>query len=290
MRKRTIGIAAAAMLLLVGCSTTSTQADQVAVHYQGGPIQAKAFADCVAPASRDYSSIGDTYYVYPASQRNWVFGGGNADTGAITFVTSDGIEMSVTGVGNFTLNTDCKTLQAFHETIGNRYNASFDGSNASEGWINMLQVYIAQPLETAIDRAGQQFTYQQLYFDPAAKAVWETSVVELLPELVGRQTEGDAEYFKNFQITLQKPEPPASIKEALVAQQAAVAKANAAKAEADAQVAAAQAQVAVEAAEAAQIAQKIAVLGVDGYLKQEAIDNSLNPFQPTVPLVTANVK
>jgi hypothetical protein len=46
-------------------------------------------------------------------------------------------------------------------------------------------------------------------------------------------------------------------------------------------VKAAQAQVEVERAEAAKIAERIKVLGRDGYLKQYAIDKGLNPYQPT---------
>ena len=75
--------------------------------------------------------------------------------------------------------------------------------------------------------------------------------------------------------------PPESVKAALVAQQEAVARAKAKEAEATAQVKAAQAQVEVERAEAAKIAERIKVLGRDGYLKQYAIDKGLNPYQPT---------
>jgi regulator of protease activity HflC (stomatin/prohibitin superfamily) len=212
-----------------------------------------------------------------------VFGEGDGkDAGSITFVTKDGIEMSVSGVANFQLNTDCATLQKFHELIGNRYVAY-----TPEGWVDLLQVYIAQPLDTAIDRAGQAFTYQELYFDPAKKAEWEKAVVAALPDLVNRQTDGDEAFFGNYAITLQKPDPPAEVKAALTRQQSAVAEANAAKAQADAQVAAAEAQVAVERAEAQQIAEKIAVLGIDGYLREKAVEKGINPWQPTgaTPLV-----
>ena len=42
-----------------------------------------------------------------------------------------------------------------------------------------------------------------------------------------------------------------------------------------------EAQIEVEKAEAAKIAERIKVLGRDGYLKQYAIDKGLNPYQPT---------
>lgn len=284
MNKKIIILPVAA-LVLAGCSSVSTPADQVALHYEGGPIQAKAFSECINTASRDFSTVGDSYFQYPSSQRNWRFSEGG-DTETITFTTSDKIEMSVDGVVNFTLNTDCEALRAFHESIGNRYNAAFTGNEAPAGWNSMLDTYLGIPLGTAIDRVAQQYTYDQLYSDPTVKGQWEKQVSELLPELVGRQTEGDQEYFKNFQVTLEKPTPPADVLAALVARQAAVAKADTARIEADAQVTAAQAQIAVEQAEAAKIAERIKVLGVDGYLKEQAINEGLNPFQPTAPLLT----
>ena len=88
----------------------------------------------------------------------------------------------------------------------------------SHGWRQMLNVYVARPLDTAIDRAGQNYTYTWLYTDPQKKAAWEQDVLDA-PDLVNRQTDGDTEFFLNFAITLQKPEPPQAIKDALVKQQ-----------------------------------------------------------------------
>lgn len=170
----------------------------------------------------------------------------------------------------------------FHELIGNRYTAYMtEDGQRSHGWRQMLGVYIARPLDTAIDRAGQNYTYTELYTDPQKKAAWESDVLEQLPDLVNRQTDGDTEFFLNFAITLQKPEPPQAIKDALVKQQEAVARAKAAEAEAAAREAAGRAQIAVEKAEAATINERIKVLGDEGYLEQHAIDRGLNPYQPT---------
>lgn len=291
MRKRWIPLVLVP-LVLAGCATVSTQPDTVALHYKGGPISSTTFDACVGTGSRDYAGPGDHYYIYPASQRYYEFDSGKgdqADSGSITFVTADGIEMAVTGVVNFTLNTDCDTLRAFHEKIGNRTSSYFtDGANAPDGWKNMLDVYIGQALNTAVDRAGQAYPYASLYNDTATKTKWEQEVNTLLPELVNRQTDGEEEFFQNFSITLQKPEPPAEVKAALVQQQAAVAKQNAAKAEADAAAIAAQAQIEVEKAEAEKARVWVGVIGADGYLKQQAIEKGLNPWQPTgTPLVNS---
>lgn len=270
-------VAGIAVAVLAGCSTTSTESDQVALLYKGGFIQSREFKECVPAAKYDFSGPGDTYYTYPAGQRNWRFNNGEGDAEPITFTTKDGVEMSVEGVLNFSLNTDCETLQQFHEKIGNRYGAHA----GADGWRSVLGTYIAVPLDTAVDRVAQTYTYEQLYLDPVAKAEWERAVGESLPALVGQQTEGDAEYFQGFQVTLGKPEPPTEVKSALVARQTAVADAQTARAKADAQVAAAEAQIAVERAEAAKAAERIAVLGVDGYLQEQALKEGINPWQPT---------
>ena len=243
----------------------STGPDQVALHYSDGAFTPRRFKDCVSSSTRAWDGPGDKHYSYPKSQRNYVFGEGG-DRPMVTFVSKDGIEMSVDGVAAFLLNTDCKTLQKFHDLIGNRYAAYMDTTdgNGSAGWLQMLSVYISRPLETAIDRASQNYTYTELYTDPAVKAQWEQEVLEQMPELVGRQIDGEEEFFTDFAITLQKPVPPESVKAALVAQQEAVARAKAKEAEAAAQVKAAQAQIEVEKAEAAKIAERIKVLGQRG--------------------------
>lgn len=277
------------VLIFVRPTTVSTGPDQVALHYSDGAFTPRRFKDCVPSSTRAWDGPGDKHYAYPASQRNYVFGEGG-DRGAITFVTKDGIEMSVDGVAAFLLNTECQTLRKFHDLIGNRYAAYMDSAdgNGSYGWLSMLSVYLSRPLETAVDRASQNYTYTELYTDPNVKAQWERDVLAQLPDLVGRQIDGDEEFFTDFAITLQKPVPPEAVKAALVAQQEAVARAKAKEAEAAAQVKAAEAQIAVEKAEAQKIAEKIAVLGKEGYLMQYAIDHGLNPYQPTTGSLITN--
>lgn len=276
--------------IFVRPTTVSTGPDQAALHYTGGAFTPTRFADCVEKSTRVWDGPGDKHFLYPTSQRNYVFGPGG-DRGIITFVTSDGIEMSVEGVMNFMLNTECETLREFHDLIGNRYDAymNADSGNGSKGWLKMLSVYMSKPLETAIDRASQEYTYTDLYTDPATKALWEQDVLDLLPDLVGRQIDGDSDFFINFAITLGKPVPPEAVKLALEKQQADVAGAKAKEAEANAQVKAAEAQVAVEKAEADKIREIVKVLGVEGYLHRYAIDQGQNPFQPsTGSLITGN--
>jgi hypothetical protein len=282
------------VLLFVRPTTESTAPDQVSLHYKGGAFSSRQFSNCIEPSNRDFDGPGDAHYAYPSSQSNFVFDSQTGDGPPITFVTKDGIEMTVEGVANFTLNVSCApvtidgikypggVLQRFHEQIGNRYDAFMtEDGHRSDGWRTMLGVYIERPLDTAIDRAGQNYNYTELYTDPIKKAAWEQSVLDQLPGLVDRQTEGDAEFFQNFAITLQKPEPPQSIKDALVKQQSSVAAAKAAQAEAEARKNTVLAEVEVEKAEAMKIQTRVDVLGREGYLQQYAIDHGLNPFQPS---------
>lgn len=307
MRKIALIIGAVLVALFAsGCSEVSTDGDEIALHYSGGSFTSKEFQECVEPSNRQYDGPGDSHYRYPTNQRNIAFPDKGDKTSAITFVTKDGIEMSVSGVANFRLNTSCKelevegkkyeggVLQYFHELIGKRYEAYFeDGESSSSGWIKMLGIYMYRPLDTAVDRAAQQFTYTELYFDPAKKALWEQAVVDTLPGLVDRQTDGEEPFFTDFAITLQKPEPPKAIKDALLLKQTAIAEADAAvaKAEADKATALAEAQTRQEVALAeaeiakAEAQRQQAIIdgfgGYQNYLYYLMAEQGLNPFQPS---------
>ena len=108
-------------LIFVRPSTASTGPDQVSLHYKGGAFTSKRFSDCIAPSNRVFDGPGDGHFAYPASQSNFVFDTGEGDGGPITFVTKDGIEMTVEGVANFVLNTDCTTQEhRRHDLRGRR--------------------------------------------------------------------------------------------------------------------------------------------------------------------------
>jgi hypothetical protein len=277
-----VGLLVLAAVPAMAVTSVSTAPDQVALSYNSGPLQSKKFDACIGTSTRAFDGPFDKHFSYPSSQRNFNFSGGaGADSDPITIVSRDGIEMTVGGVANFLLNTDCKTLQKFHELIGNRYRAYMDGDESSDGWRTMLGVYLGKPLDTAMDRAAQKYSWRELYNSPEVKAAWEKEVVEQLPILVDRQTDGEEDFFQNFALTISKPEPPQSLKDAVTAEQTQVAQARAAEAKAAADRLAAQAQIAVQRAEAAKIAERIRVLGIDGYLRSLAIERGLNPYQPS---------
>lgn len=288
-------VAIGLVLTVIGCTEVSTGPDQKALHYEGGAFTSKKFHDCVGASDRQFDGPGDKHYSYPSSQRNLAFPDKGDKTDAITFVTKDGIEMKVSGVLNFLLNTSCDkitvegkeykggALQVFHELIGNRYEAYMDDGKISDGWIKMLGIYLFRPLDTAVDRAGQNYTYLALYNDPAVKAAWENEVLSQLPALVNRQTDGEVEFFGDFALTLQKPDPPDAIKQALIDRQEAIAQAESEEAKAAAAAAAAEAEVAVSLAQAKKQKAEIEGFGgFDNYLQWFMASHNLNPLQPVI--------
>ena len=134
-----VALVAIAALVFVRPTTVSTGPDQVALHYSDGAFTPRRFKDCVSSSTRAWDGPGDKHYAYPSSQRNYVFGDGG-DRAPVTFVTKDGIEMSVDGVAAFMLNTECQSLRKFHDLIGNRYAAYMDSAdgNGSAGWLSTL--------------------------------------------------------------------------------------------------------------------------------------------------------
>ncbi|MQA93570.1 MAG: hypothetical protein GEV11_02635 [Streptosporangiales bacterium] len=238
-RVKILGGIAVAIVLIIGlfsgcaATTANTAPDQVALHYKGGAIQARTFADCIGPSSGlTLDGPGDDHYYYPFGQRTFDFTGDqNAESGSITVVSQDNIQMKVRGVATFTLQTDCQTLRKFHERIGLKYGADLDdeeaGTRGDDGWQQMIGIYLKQPMDRAMDAASQRFPWKALYNDPETRQKWENEVGRLAPSFIREQSGGD--YFKDIQLTIQKPEPPDSIVQALIAEQQAIAENNAQK-------------------------------------------------------------
>lgn len=226
-------------LLVTSCASASTGPDMVDVHYQGGTFSSKKFVDCVDPSTRTGFHPGDKYYGYPTRQISYdATGGKDSESSSFTVVSADNAEMRVPATVTFRLQTDCKTLRQFHERIGARYNAAFDGSGKSsdypDGWITMLNFVIGKPLDQALDRAAQGYKWRELWNDPKVKQSVEKSVSENLATLVKRQADGD--FFEDFSVLIQKPDPTnPALKDAVAEEQAAVAKADSRAAEARAQ-------------------------------------------------------
>lgn len=247
-------VVAAAAVTMSGCSVANTEPDTVGLHYDEGPFSATRYQNCIPAGAQQYDGPSDGHYYYPSGQRTYEFSSAaDADSPVITVSTSDNVEMKVSGVLTFTLTGDCALLRKFHEQIGLKYKAyAVDAKKRSPGWNKMLSVYLRQPLLRAMNEATQTLTWKKLYNEPATKRQWENEVNRLLPGYVKQQAGDD--YFTGVSITIQKPDLPAQIIDALQDEQAAIAQANAQR----------QRNLAVRT-EAESIKELVSLLGPQGY-------------------------
>jgi hypothetical protein len=156
-----------------------------------------------------------------------------------------------------------------------------DGDSTSTGWKEMLAFYIGQPLNVTLDREVQQYNWRDLYSRAEVRTALQAKIDTELPTLVQQKLQGD--YFDDFQVLVQQPTPTnADLKNAIAQQQSAIAAAQSARAKAEADIATARAQTALAAAQAAQKQAEIKGYGgFENYNKAHAVDQGLNPYQPT---------
>jgi hypothetical protein len=236
-------VTAAVVGLAAGVSACSasvnTEPDEATVVYSAPKGGATTFSKCVGPSSRDGVSGTDNSWTYPAGQRTFDFTGGkDAESQPLTVVSKDNVQLTVGGFATFALNTSCQTLRQFHERIGLKFNAFFYGTETSAtsddpdeaGWKKMLGVYFKQPLDRALDAASQEFAWKDLFNNPQVKQQWETRVGQLAGQFITEA--GGGQFFcaptftgrgqcGTVQVTLQKPQPPDSLVDAMAAAEAA---------------------------------------------------------------------
>lgn len=288
MKKTGIVIAGALVALsLTGCSVAANS-DETYVHKGGGIVEAAVDKGCIKPAERELQRPGDAYFAYPANQRVYDFTGSKtSDGGAFSVVSKDGQTLVVPGTLTFSLNPDCKTLQAFHDRVGNRYVAY-----EAEGWNKMLNIHFRPALDATLDRVAKQYTWAELYSDPTIKDELNKAVNQNVKTLINQQFDGDFEYFIGYSALIQQPQAAKELVDAAKKNEVSKAEAAATKTKAEADAAAAQAaanaQVSQKQAElkVAQIqnqieAAKIAPFGsAREYNNYLAIQKGLNPYQP----------
>lgn len=286
MKKLMMGLACVG-LLLTGCATASTGPDVKAVHQTGGILSAKKLVDCLDPSNRSGYNPGDSYFGYPARQVSYdASTDDKAERGRFTVVSEDNVELYVPVSVTFNLVPDCETLTQFHATIGSRYKAYLDDSSGSSadypsGWIDLLNFVIGKPLDQTLDRIAQENNWRDLWNNPDTRKELETEVTATIETLVNRQAGGD--FFENFNVLVQKPDPVNSdLVDAIANEAAGIAQARAAEEKAKAEEIAAQAQEKLAVAQAKTRAAEIAGYGgVEEWLKYQCIDHGCNPYQPT---------
>ena len=266
-----------------GTHSASTAADQVGLHYLGGPFSAKKYNSYIPASTKKWFGPGDKEYFYPAGQRTYdATGGKDAERGAITSVSQDSVEMSTKISVTFNLKTDEDTLRKFHEKVGIKYKAYMKDDETSAGWKRLLEFYLGQSIETTLDREVANYKWRDLYNKPEIRVALQDAVNKDLPDLV--KSKIGAEYFDSFSAQVQKPDVTnEALKQSIADVNNNIAQAQAQQAKAQADLATAKAQVAVAQAEAAKKAAEIRGYGgVDNYNKHECIAQGCNPYQPTI--------
>lgn len=217
-RTRTrLAVGALALLTLAACRT-NTEANETAVHVTGYdiiPTSAKV-KDCVDPATNKYIGFGDKAYRYPVGQRTYKFDSGDkADHAPVEIVTKDNVTMTLTGVLTFYLDTDCATLMKFHTEIGSKvWNGKHAYFNDGEdGWKSMLDVYLGNTLKNVLSDFAAPYDSTRLYGYADIRRQLQSVVAREMPKQVEALAHGP--YFLNFTVSLNKPEAPDKIKDAL---------------------------------------------------------------------------
>lgn len=222
MIKKIVTVAAAAgavVLFGTGCSSISTEADEVGLHYKGGSASSAKFANCVGTATRNFDGPGDTHYTYPDGQRTFSFtGAAGSEQAPLQVTTKDQQSQAVPGFFTFKLKTDCDTLKKFHESIGKKYEA-YKGGKDGKGWNEFLADYIAVPLQNAMNTAGLQIdTWSDLYSDAKTQAKFERDVATALPSALKKGF--GADFVTVGEVSIAKPVPPQGLLDQLSAKEA----------------------------------------------------------------------
>lgn len=297
MRLRTWILALATIAVVIGGIAfasqvrVSTDADQVGLHYKGGPFSSKTYASALVHSKRYSFGPGDKVYLYPYGQRSFdATGGPGAEHTPYTSSSKDSVEMATPLSVTFDMKTDDATLQAFHEKIGLKYRAWYeegtkDATMVSDGWGNVLEFYMGQSIDQTVDRVLATYAWRDAYGKADVRDAIQKAIQDELPTAVSTkmQATGYGGFFTNFVVQVQRPVPtnPDLLKN-IAAEQTNVASANAAKAKAEADLATANAQIALQKAEAQKKAADISAYGsVDEYNKAQAIEKGINPYQPT---------
>jgi regulator of protease activity HflC (stomatin/prohibitin superfamily) len=194
------GVTAGAILVggigtwTIGDPKYKVDAGQVALIYEGGPFDGKGYVDTVdGPTGLKFKGLRDDVYTYPTTVRNYIVslnpGEGDREVAdSIKAPTSDGITVDYEVIVSFRLNTDL--VRDFHEEFGLKYKAWGE----SEGWDDMLNDYMRNPLENALQRESRQVTSENLYRgDSAVLSDMQEAIAVQLKDNVAQLM--GAEYF-----------------------------------------------------------------------------------------------
>lgn len=237
MKKLTGFILGASIFAVTACSSVSTTGSTVALQYEAGPFDTKAFYKCWSENQKSLSEdAADDYFYYPAGQRDFDFGDGDdKDSAAFTSTTKDGQELKIQGVVKFELNAECKeyidpngkkwpggVLQYMHEnfTVQRQAYGAEDGT-MNAGWSKFLTAYLGAAIDRAIDNSSLNYGWSDLYTNQDVKTKWESTVKGDAEAIVKTLTQ-DVPIFTIKAVVLQKPGVSDAIVKGLTEKQAAI--------------------------------------------------------------------
>lgn len=289
IKKIFVGLVVVPALLLTGCGV-STQSSVTKVQVGAGPFDDPVVKKCIKPGIKDNSPTNDDYYAYPVSDRDLdATGQEGSDFDAITAVSKDNAEMAIPVIIRFNQVSDCDTLTDFFKSYGQRYGAYLDEDGGStDGWMVMLRKLMYDPADALLDDVAKNYNWRDLYNNAAAQTELQTTLSEQIENIVDTNARGH--FFENFTILVKKPVPTnPELVSAIAAEQAAVAGAASAEAKARAMKAQAEAETALAKAEAEKKAAEIRGYGgFENYNKARAVEEGLNPYQPTYKVSSTN--
>jgi SPFH domain / Band 7 family len=182
--------------LLAACADTET--NEIGLEYSGGAVQDKAFVRLIQPgATAKGKGVGNKVYKYRTDQRSYIADEDpeKGDTGPVTVVSADDVQMLVEYQLYFTLNRDEKVLRKFHETIGVKGDGAYihTGDDPDAGWVRMLRDYFEPQINRSLERAALASKWRDLYADENARRGFQDATVTLLGEAI-KNVVGD-QYF-----------------------------------------------------------------------------------------------
>ena len=296
--------------LVVGMSACSFSDDSttdpayVTLRYEGGDTGGSKFKEVVEPGEK--LATNDRLYSYPRTQRfaKWDtedFGQGakSADYPDLELTSQGGVLVNTKVTVPFTLNTspeavevgDTKypggAIQAYHEIFGKTRNAYFDtktDGNASygEGWLWMMDTFIGTCTQQVLNPDVRAQKPEALWLDDSVRVNITESLREDIQACVDNSMETDIQFYVIGNPTVDSFTPDSAFTSLYRERQDAETKAKTAELNRDNKVKEAEANAAVAKAEAEIKKAEIAGYGgFDNFARLEAINNGLNPWQPT---------
>lgn len=286
-----IAIAATVLAFgLTGCQGVSVPAGQKAIlvdTYSMIPTDPEIFKCQDAETTEQFWNVRE--FDYPNRNISYKANGDEdheRDAFVVVSNASAPAELRVPVTVTFELTQDCDKLKQFHRDFGTKYLPQDEDKvivDKNDGWVNLLNYVIGQPLEQTLINISQKYTWREIWNDEKVRGEYVAALQKRLPEEAKARTNG-TDYFTGFTVTVGKPDPvDDGLKKAIINEQTAIANAkateaqgvadaNARKAKADADVQAATAETKVAEQEA--LTKRADILGfpdVESYLRAQCI-------------------